>query len=73
MATKEKINLGKMPELDAKMSRWEVEHLIELIEKEKFLIDEDESRLLAKGLRDRLRNLIEPKLPGVATTSGGEK
>lgn len=65
MAKEEKINVGKMPELGVKLSRWEVEHLVGLIEKEKFLIDEDESRLLSKALRDRLRNLTEPKLPGV--------
>ena len=63
---KEKIDVGKMPEFDAKLSRWEVDHLVELLNKEKFLLDEDETRILAGGLRDRLRELTEPTLPGFA-------
>ena len=63
---KEKIDVGKMPEFEAKLSRWEVEHLVELLNKEKFTLDDDATRILAGGLRDRLRGLIEPPLPGFA-------
>lgn len=65
---KEKIDVGKMPEFEVKLSRWEVEHLVDLLNKEKFTLDDDNDRILAGGLRDRLRGLIEPKLPGVGET-----
>lgn len=69
---KEKIDVGKMPEFDVKLSRWEADHLGELLNKERFLLDEDETRILAGGLRDRLRCLTEPPLPGFATGAGDD-
>jgi len=64
---KETINKKTALDIPVRLSHWEIEHIIERLEAEKFPLDVEEDRILVRTLRDRLKEKardIDSKLAG---------
>ena len=59
MPKDEKIAIHKPLSISVKFSQWEMNHMIETLGKQRFLVDEIEEPRKVRAIIDRLRNGIE--------------